>query len=431
MKRLLKALFIALAALGLGQDAHAQNYVQQSGTVTAGHASAWAYSGILQDAGTSTNPVLTTLGVYGTGTPMCVSNTKVRTGGWYNLCLGYASDLSAAQISLAAFGGASTIPLDLVVNGTTYSIGGSNWLSAIFDSQFGSTQGDILYRNGTVWTVLPPGTNGDFLSTGGPGANPGWTAGTSLSPIAANSVLANATASSANPTAVSMSNCTTSSLVVSYTNNSGFSCVPYPTRQVLTSGSAATYTTPTGVRQLRIRIVGGGGGGGGSGTSGTGDGGAGGNTSFNSIVANGGSAGLGNGVGGAGGTGGTGGTSPTTWRTPGSPGQTGGANTAASAFNVPGSVGGSSLLGGGAASGTTNAAANTGGGGGGASPGSVASSQAGGGGGSGEYVELIINSPSASYTYTIGAGGTAGSAGTSGSAGGAGGSGIIIVDEYY
>ncbi len=39
----------------------------------------------------------------------------------------------------------------------------------------GNTQGDILYRNATVWTVLAPGTAGQVLQTGGAGANPSWT----------------------------------------------------------------------------------------------------------------------------------------------------------------------------------------------------------------------------------------------------------------
>ncbi len=53
------------------------------------------------------------------------------------------------------------------------------------------------------------------------------------------------------------------------------------------------------------------------------------------------------------------------------------------------------------------------------------------GGGEGEYVELVINSPAANYTYTVGALGAGGAAGTSGHGGADGGSGFIIVDEYY
>jgi hypothetical protein len=208
------------------------------------------------------------------------------------------------------------------------------------------------------------------------------------------------------------------------------------TRQVLTSGSGATYTTPAGVRQLRIRMVAGGGGGGSANTSTTGGaGGNGGFTSFDNAGTNykanggtGGAAGVttGSANGGAGGTGGTGGTSPNTWRTPGGGGSTG--IMASSSAGQNGAAGGASMLGGGAPGGTAVAAlANSGGGGGGAQCG--ASGQfSGGGGGAGEGVEIIINSPAASYTYTVGA---AGAAGTGDVAGGVGASGRIIVDEIY
>jgi hypothetical protein len=43
----------------------------------------------------------------------------------------------------------------------------------------------------------------------------------------------------------------------------------------------------------------------------------------------------------------------------------------------------------------------------------------------------LITSPSATYSYAIGAAGTAGTAGTSGYAGGNGGSGVVIVEEFY
>lgn len=39
-----------------------------------------------------------------------------------------------------------------------------------------AAQGDILYRNGTVWTRLAAGTSGHFLKTLGAGANPVWAA---------------------------------------------------------------------------------------------------------------------------------------------------------------------------------------------------------------------------------------------------------------
>lgn len=43
----------------------------------------------------------------------------------------------------------------------------------------------------------------------------------------------------------------------------------------------------------------------------------------------------------------------------------------------------------------------------------------------------MITSPSAVYSYSVGAAGSAGSAGTSGVDGGAGAEGFILVEEYY
>jgi hypothetical protein len=38
----------------------------------------------------------------------------------------------------------------------------------------GATQGQILYRGAGGWTILAPGTSGQFLQTGGAAANPSW-----------------------------------------------------------------------------------------------------------------------------------------------------------------------------------------------------------------------------------------------------------------
>ena len=104
--------------------------------------------------------------------------------------------------------------------------------------------------------------------------------------------------------------------------------------------------------------------------------------------------------------------------------------------SVIGGAGGNSSLGGAGASGYqgsagTAAAANSGSGGGGAGVGMIASGVSGCGGGAGGYIDAIITSPAATYSYAVGAGGTAGGAGTSGNAGGAGAAGIILVTEYY
>jgi hypothetical protein len=50
----------------------------------------------------------------------------------------------------------------------------STTLTGLIDSAISNVQGDILYRNATTWVVLPPGTAGQVLSTGGAAANPSW-----------------------------------------------------------------------------------------------------------------------------------------------------------------------------------------------------------------------------------------------------------------
>lgn len=210
-----------------------------------------------------------------------------------------------------------------------------------------------------------------------------------------------------------------------------------PTVQKFTSGSG-TYTTPAGVKWIRVRMVGAGGGGGGSGTGSPGSGATGGNTTFGSslLVANGGAGGspTGGNPGGAGGTASLGAAIGTALQ-----GASGGGNWVDGAVTLEfgvGGMGGSSAFGGAGGSGPANAVggaaiSNTGGGGGGAGTNALANANTGSGGGAGGFVDAIIGSPSATYSYAVGAAGTAGTAGTGGFAGGAGGSGYIIVEEFY
>lgn len=50
-------------------------------------------------------------------------------------------------------------------------------VSALFDSALGNTQGALAYRNASGWVILPPGTAGQVLETGGASANPAWVTG--------------------------------------------------------------------------------------------------------------------------------------------------------------------------------------------------------------------------------------------------------------
>lgn len=212
-------------------------------------------------------------------------------------------------------------------------------------------------------------------------------------------------------------------------SNSASAAVTAPTVQRLLSGSG-TYTTPVSPAPLYLRVtmVGGGGGGGGPGNPGP-TGTAGGNTTFGTslLVANGGQPGTGSlGTSGPGGTASVSSPAIVLAAVSGSYGDSGmqipGGN-----FTVSGSGGTSPF--GGAGGGTshdndpTAGATNSGSGGGGA--GGNASVETASGGASGGYVVAWIPSPSATYSYAVGAAGV-------GAGGGAnGGSGVIIVEEHY
>lgn len=203
---------------------------------------------------------------------------------------------------------------------------------------------------------------------------------------------------------------------------------PVSSFTTLTAGTAATYNTPAGARQLRIRMAGPGGGGGATDTNAGANGS--GATSFNDWTADFGRGGTVGGSGGSGGSGGTDGTGTLIKRFAGQNGRSG-YGIASSTSNAVGGDGGDTPFFGGGSQGTSqnitggSGVANSGGGGAGGARDNFRSS---GGGGSGEFVEFIINSPSASYLYTIGTGGAGGVGGTGG---GAGGSGGIIVEAIF
>lgn len=199
-----------------------------------------------------------------------------------------------------------------------------------------------------------------------------------------------------------------------------------PTVQKFLTGSG-TYTTPANVLWIETEMVAGGGGGGGTST---GTGATGGTSTFDTWTAIGGTGGSPGvtstpGVGGAGGSGGTDGTGILVKRVAGQKGQDGFGNV--SVFWAGGD-GGSSYFGGGAPGPNNGAGAGTGlagqtnTGGGGSGEGSGVS---GGGGGGGEYVHFIIETPASSYSYAVGAGGTAGAASNTGAVG------RIVITEHY
>lgn len=303
------------------------------------------------------------------------------------LKLDASKNIVSAAINLSGSEITSTLP---IANGGTGQTTAANAFNALSPM---TTLGDLIYGGASgVGTRLANGTTGQFLK---------------------------ATTSSA-PT---------------------WSSFTAPTIQRFTTGSG-TYTTPAGVLYIKVKMVGGGGGGSSGGIStGNGNPGATGTvTTFGTslLTANGGGNGAStadSATAGAGGAVTINSPAVTIIAAPGGGGQAGSYNASSTSISIIGGVGGHSALGGGGNS--TNGAGgdgstNTGGGGAGGKSNGALGQTGGSGGGSGGYIEALISSPSASYSYAVGGGGAGGaSTGTGSSAGGSGATGVIVVEEYY
>lgn len=354
-----------------------------------------------------------------TGSPVTTSGTLGLTvtgisGGipYFDTTSTLSSSAALTNHALILGGGAGAAPTALASLGTTTTVLHGNASGA-------PTFGAVLLT-GDVSGILP-------LANGGTAANITAAAG-------------GAVYSTASALAVTAAGTSGQYLKSNGTSAPAFTAFKAPTIQQFLSGTG-TYTTPTSPAPIYIRVVGVGAGGGGAGSAlissaNGGAGGTGGNTTFGTtlIVASGGSGGGGGTNGGSGGTGGAAslGSGPVGIAAAGSGG--GGAQTSVTGSSLSGGMGGASALGG-AGSGATGTGSptagmpNTGGGGGGAEGSNLRYS--GSGGGSGGYVDAIITSLLATYSYAVGTAGTAGTAGTSGSAGAAGGSGGLTIYEYY
>jgi hypothetical protein len=308
----------------------------------------------------------------------------------------YTSDASSPTAGVGAYVAAlseSGTPDTALVFGTRDNAGGG--IDANECMRITSTGGVSFGATGTAY-----GTSGQVLQSNG-NAAPTWTTN-----ISGNSANVTGTVAVAN-------------------GGTGLTSIPH-TVTVYTSGSG-TYTTPANCKAIWVRCAGGGGGGASNGASGQNSGSGGGNTTFGTLTASGGAGAFYTATGG----GASGGDINSSGGTTGVPG-----NTSPQVNQGYGGPGGSSVLGGGGSGGSNGGAAGSappagyGGGGGGAGTNSTYIAMAGGAGGG--YTEKLINSPSATYSYAVGAGGAGGTGGgTGGGVGGAGAAGVIIITEYY
>lgn len=122
-------------------------------------------------------------------------------------------------------------------------------LSPLMDAQFGSTRGSILYRDAAAWKALGPGTSGQQLQSGGPGANPSWvTPAAPLTPLG--NLLNTVTASGSGNTLADTTSITSSykayEVVVNaqaVANPTTFSLQVHASGAYQTSGYLGSYTT--------------------------------------------------------------------------------------------------------------------------------------------------------------------------------------------
>lgn len=125
--------------------------VQQSGPVTVGHIPSWATTGVIQDGGSASIPRVNAIGMYGTGTPLCISSVNVPgilTGQYSQLCLGFLS--GSGVLSVTGYGGVTPPSFNIIVNGNTLPIGPTGNLP-LFTA---TTQGEVGASGGGTSSFL-------------------------------------------------------------------------------------------------------------------------------------------------------------------------------------------------------------------------------------------------------------------------------------
>lgn len=150
----------SLAALPVYKDTSAGPVALVSGDLKSSNYVVLTYDSALNSGGGGFHVNAPSAGS-GTGTVTSVATGTGLTGGPITTT-GTLSLANAANLTIKSnISGGAAIPTD-------------NTATAILDQAFGNTQGAVLFRNSTIWTVLGPGTNGQFLETQGAGANIVW-----------------------------------------------------------------------------------------------------------------------------------------------------------------------------------------------------------------------------------------------------------------
>ncbi|WP_284459629.1 hypothetical protein [Cupriavidus campinensis] len=116
-----------------------------------------------------------------------------------------------------------------------------------------TVSGLVIGATTTPVTLLNPAgsTAGQAIVSTGPSTAPAWgnVTATALGPVAGNTVIANATGSSAAPAAVALPSCSTANSALKYTSGTGFSC---GTTFALTSGNLSQFAATTSAQLLGV-----------------------------------------------------------------------------------------------------------------------------------------------------------------------------------
>lgn len=141
-----------LLSLLLGATAHAQ--VKQSGSVTAGHLTGWTTSGVIQDGGTPSNPLITGgIGIFNANQTAIGINNAKNTGPYNQL--GFGVNGTAGWIQLTPLGGAGNMPLNIVAPSLNFIINGTTFPFPGTAATPGGTTSDVQYNGGGMFAGSP------------------------------------------------------------------------------------------------------------------------------------------------------------------------------------------------------------------------------------------------------------------------------------
>src|ERR1700730_2792281 len=161
MRMRLAFVFSLLASSALAQSGVA---VKQSGNVTPNSVPWWISSGVIAGGVTSADSPISSFGVTNNGyNGICTNSQRITAAGRQTLCMG-VTDAGGGKITLQNYGTDTAQPLQLCVNGTCYTPGGTiAGLQVGVTTIGGGINNALFYNNaGVLGNVSPSVFNGNI-----------------------------------------------------------------------------------------------------------------------------------------------------------------------------------------------------------------------------------------------------------------------------